>query len=72
MSFDFDLYNIIFKIGSLVLLFIISVIGGKLFNICEYGYYLYNEDEIKSFLGKLNEVMYVDGLVRSLEFYVYL
>lgn len=67
MPSDFDLYNITLKIGSLVLPLTISVTGGKLFNICEHGYHLYNEDEIKSSLGKLNEVMYVDGSARSLE-----
>lgn len=32
-----------------------------LFNIPDHGYHLYNGDEIKVSLGKLNDVMYVDG-----------
>lgn len=41
----------------------------KLFKTSEHGYQLYNGNEIKGSLGKLNEVIYVDGLAQCLAFH---
>lgn len=63
---DFHLKNITLEIRSLFTPLAKLVTLVKLFNILEHSYDLYNGDDIKGSLGKLNEVIYVDGSVQCL------